>query len=199
MAATPCSLLTHAHAGGAIGTQDMLLSRALNRGYGSGRARWPMEYALLNVDCLWVMDEVQLMDVALATSAQLQGFATCDEQQGKLPRPRKTWWMSATLQRDWLRRAPDLPAVDDLSIIELEPREKTGPLWTVTKNLRVAPVPAAADDKAERWAELVADAHGKGGRGVTLVVANTVKSAALINARTGRRERPWCGPLAMAR
>lgn len=46
-----------------IGTQDMLLSRALNRGYGSGRARWPMEYGLLNVDCLWVMDEIQLMDV----------------------------------------------------------------------------------------------------------------------------------------
>ncbi|RMG36961.1 MAG: DEAD/DEAH box helicase, partial [Planctomycetota bacterium] len=46
-----------------IGTQDMLLSRALNRGYASARARWPMEYALLNQDALWVMDEVQLMDV----------------------------------------------------------------------------------------------------------------------------------------
>lgn len=27
-----------------IGTQDMLLSRALNRGYGMARARWPMHY-----------------------------------------------------------------------------------------------------------------------------------------------------------
>jgi hypothetical protein len=27
-----------------IGTQDMLLSRALNRGYASARARWPMEF-----------------------------------------------------------------------------------------------------------------------------------------------------------
>lgn len=25
-----------------VGTQDMLLSRALNRGYGAGRARWPV-------------------------------------------------------------------------------------------------------------------------------------------------------------
>lgn len=33
-----------------IGTQDMLLSRGLNRGYGSGRARWPMEFGLLNHD-----------------------------------------------------------------------------------------------------------------------------------------------------
>jgi CRISPR-associated endonuclease/helicase Cas3 len=27
-----------------IGTQDMLLSRALNRGYGMSRARWPMHF-----------------------------------------------------------------------------------------------------------------------------------------------------------
>ena len=27
-----------------IGTQDMLLSRALNRGYASARARWPVEF-----------------------------------------------------------------------------------------------------------------------------------------------------------
>jgi len=57
-----------------IGTQDMLLSRALNRGYASARARWPMEFGLLNQDALWVMDEVQLMDVGLATSAQRQAF-----------------------------------------------------------------------------------------------------------------------------
>ena len=64
-----------------VGTQDMLLSRALNRGYASGRARWPVEYGLLNHDCLWVMDEVQLMDVGLATSAQLQAFR--DQDQSK--------------------------------------------------------------------------------------------------------------------
>lgn len=46
-----------------IGTQDMLLSRALNRGYASGRARWPLEFGLLSHDALWVMDEVQIMDV----------------------------------------------------------------------------------------------------------------------------------------
>ena len=61
-----------------IGTQDMLLSRALNRGYACPRARWPMEFGLLNHDCLWVLDEVQLMDVGLATSAQLQQFFQTD-------------------------------------------------------------------------------------------------------------------------
>ena len=33
-----------------IGTQDMLLSRALNRGYGMSRYRWPMHFGLLNND-----------------------------------------------------------------------------------------------------------------------------------------------------
>ena len=42
-----------------IGTQDILLS-PLNRGYAAGRARWPMDFGLLNNDCLWVFDEVQL-------------------------------------------------------------------------------------------------------------------------------------------
>ena len=54
-----------------IGTQDMLLSRALNRGYGLSRYRWPMHFGLLNNDCLWIMDETQLMGPGLWTSAQL--------------------------------------------------------------------------------------------------------------------------------
>ncbi|MDQ2947726.1 MAG: DEAD/DEAH box helicase [Acidobacteriota bacterium] len=133
-----------------IGTQDMLLSRALNRGYGSGRARWPMEYGLLNVDCLWVMDEIQLMDVGLATSGQLQGFASVDERDGKLSRPRRTWWMSATLQRDWLRRAPALGHADWLPMIQLESPEQKSPLWTVEKAICLEHVPATNDAKAQR-------------------------------------------------
>ena len=57
-----------------IGTQDMLLSRALNRGYASRRPRWPIEFGLLNSDCLWVFDEVQLMGPGLATGLQLEAF-----------------------------------------------------------------------------------------------------------------------------
>jgi CRISPR-associated endonuclease/helicase Cas3 len=164
-----------------IGTQDMLLSRALNRGYGSGRARWPMEYALLNVDCLWVMDEIQLMDVGLATSAQLQGFANGDAEAEKLPRPRRTWWMSATLQQDWLRRAPDIGDVDRLPTTQLESSEKTGPLWAVTKTLSIERVPVSNDKNTESWAELVAGAHAKTDRGLTLAIANTVRSAIALH------------------
>ena len=38
-----------------IGTQDEILSRALNRGYGTSRYRWPVQFGLLNNDCLWVL------------------------------------------------------------------------------------------------------------------------------------------------
>jgi len=170
-----------------IGTQDMLLSRALNRGYGSGRARWPMEYGLLNVDCLWVMDEIQLMDVGLATSAQLQAFARSDEQAGRLPRPRRTWWMSATLQRDWLRRAPDLVKhVESLPVVQLEPSEQSGKLWAVEKSVELKSVPASEDEKAQRWAEIIEKAHSHTEGGVTLAIANTVKAAVALYAALKR-------------
>jgi CRISPR-associated endonuclease/helicase Cas3 len=170
-----------------IGTQDMLLSRALNRGYGAGRARWPMEYGLLNVDCLWVMDEIQLMGVGLATSAQLQGPACHDKEGGKLPRPRSTWWMSATLQRDWLRRAPSLHDVDSLPLIRLERSEQTGHLWTVEKTIRRHSLPMASDRMAEAWADIVAQIHSTTNRGVTLVVVNKVVSAVALHTALGRR------------
>ena len=82
-----------------IGTQDMLLSRALNRGYGMSRYRWPMHFGLLNNDCLWVMDEVQLMGPGLRTSAQLDWMR--NDRFGTL-KPCITWWMSATISQKFL-------------------------------------------------------------------------------------------------
>ena len=77
-----------------IGTQDMLLSRALNRGYAARRARWPIEFGLLHNDCLWVFDEVQLMGSGLATTAQLDAFA---KKLWKPAKPSRFLWMSATM------------------------------------------------------------------------------------------------------
>ena len=57
-----------------VSTQDMLLSRALNHGYGMSRYKWPTHFGLLNNDCLWVCDEVQLMRSGLATTTQMQAF-----------------------------------------------------------------------------------------------------------------------------
>ena len=44
-----------------VGTQDMVLSRALNRGYALSRFAWPRAFALLHNDAYWVLEEVQLM------------------------------------------------------------------------------------------------------------------------------------------
>lgn len=81
-----------------IGTQDMLLSRALNRGFGASRFRWPMEFGLLNNDTLWVYDEPQLMGNGVSTSAQLDAFRARFGTFGQAP----SVWMSATLDPSWL-------------------------------------------------------------------------------------------------
>lgn len=81
-----------------IGTQDMLLSRALNRGYAASRFHWPIDFGLLNNDCLWVFDEPQLMGNGVSTSAQLAGLR---QSLGTVARCESVW-MSATLEPAWL-------------------------------------------------------------------------------------------------
>ena len=83
-----------------IGTQDMLLSRALMRGYGMSRYQWPIHFALLHNDCLWAYDEVQLMGAGLTTSAQLEAFRR--NRRFPLAKSSRSIWLSATLRRDWL-------------------------------------------------------------------------------------------------
>ena len=88
-----------------IGTLDMLMSRALNRGYGANRWSWPIDFGLFNSGCHWVYDEVQLMGPALETSRQLEGF----RRSFGTALPTRSTWMSATVDRrrfatvDWSR------------------------------------------------------------------------------------------------
>jgi CRISPR-associated endonuclease/helicase Cas3 len=92
-----------------IGTQDMLLSRALNRGYGMSRYRWPIHFGLLNNDCLWVCDEVQLMGPGVATACQLERFRGSHKGDspngyGSFFNDRSiTWYVSATTSPDILK------------------------------------------------------------------------------------------------
>ena len=165
-----------------IGTQDMLLSRALNHGYASPRARWPVEFGLLNHDTLWVMDEVQLMDVGLATSGQLQVFRDEDKADGKSLRPCFTWWMSATLQRTWLKKSPEATGLVrelDRNTHRIESDDRTGHLWDDV----IKPLEIQRFDRANALAHEVSQRHrdsGCGNEGVTLVVLNTVKLAVEI-------------------
>ncbi len=161
-----------------IGTQDMLLSRAMNRGYASPRARWPMEFGLLNHDALWVMDEVQLMDVGLATATQLQAFR--EEERGKGRRPCISWWMSATLQRNWLEKSPDtVDLAAALPQLSIRPEQRRGALWDdVQKPCCIEPI-----TKEKELATRIAEEHlssGRGDRGPTLVVVNRVERAVEI-------------------
>lgn len=161
-----------------IGTQDMLLSRALNRGYAASRAKWPMEFGLLNQDCLWAMDEVQLMDVGLATSAQLQAFRNDDQTAGKQLRPCVTWWMSATIQPDWLESADTGPMVAGLRkmVVSIPGEERRGGPWEVSKPCSLLPLKDTKAWAAKAWETHLQSAASEHGR-ITLIIANTVRTA----------------------
>jgi len=156
-----------------IGTQDMLLSRALNRGYAEGRARWPMDFGLLSQDALWVFDEVQLMDVGLTTGTQLAMFRRADaDNKGEL-RPSRTWWMSATLQSSWLNTVDSKAVLPELqqNLVSIPASDRRGGLWDVKK---------AVDRRADVTtpAEIAATAiklHVTGN--LTLVIVNRVTTA----------------------
>lgn len=167
-----------------VGTVDMLLSRALNRGYGESRFIWPVAFGLLNSGCAWVFDEVQLMGPAVPTSRQLQGFR---DSLGTAA-PCTSTWMSATVETS------QLCTVDCGSVgttIELAAADRDGPLARrlgaskVVTRLELDPA-----HRARRLAEHLLSAHKEGTR--TIAVMNTVKAAVElwreVNRRSGKVE-----------
>lgn len=171
-----------------VGTQDMLLSRALNRGYGSYPARWPMEYGALLQDTLWIFDEIQLMDVGLATCAQLQAFhenqkQRIEDQQIELVPVRHSWWMSATLQPEWLdtiETQEHLPLWTE-EPIGLNDSELDEIPCANSKELTLHPLELEAkelDSYASAFAEKVLEWHGDGL--LALVICNTVARAKAV-------------------
>lgn len=171
-----------------VGTQDMLLSRALNRGYAMGRAAWPRAFGLLNTDTLWVMDEIQLMGVGLTTSGQIQSFFHAEQDSTTLDKPRATWWMSATLQPDWLKTPETESSLTELRdrMLQVEPDEQTGDQWKAAK-----PVKRIENDGSD-WSSIVANQHADAiansetGK-LTLVVVNSVKAAMELYAKVSRQ------------
>ena len=158
-----------------IGTQDMLLSRALNRGYGTSRFRWPMPYAWLNNDCLWVFDEVQLMGAGVATSAQLSGLRRILATSG----PSRSIWMSATMEETWLSTVDHRGRLEsfDLDDAELTSGE-IGARMTAEKRLRRLAIDAGEKGYPKTIAGAIKAATLDGPPGsLTLVVMNTVDRA----------------------
>ena len=174
-----------------VGTQDMLLSRALNRGYGMSRYRWPIHFGLLNSDCLWVMDEVQLMGPGLWTSAQLDWMRN---DRFRVLKPCLTWWMSATIRPQFLetrdRRNANLPIPTLVGLGERDGSHEVLRARRPCELWKPAPTRAASarrnppGDKllafARTLAEAVIDQHKE--ESLSLVVCNTVSVAQQVYA-----------------
>jgi len=155
-----------------IGTQDQLLSRALNRGYGTSRFRWPVQFGLLNNDCIWVMDEIQLMGTGLATTTQLYAF----QKSLGTALPVHSIWTSATLQREWLNTIDFSEIGTNLKEINLSHEDKESEAVKVRYAAKKLIQKAGCNaQKPNEIARFILDAHQKKTR--TLVVVNTVKRA----------------------
>ena len=169
-----------------VGTQDMLLSRALMRGYAASRANWPMEFALLHDDTQWVFDEVQLMGAGRATSAQLEAFRQRQAARTHRPngRPARSLWISATLDPAWLETV-DHVEPPPRSVVRVAPEaaadSRLAHLAKARKVLRrsdIVPVSSKSDDLKRYVAELAKSilATHRAGR-MTLAIVNRVARA----------------------
>jgi CRISPR-associated endonuclease/helicase Cas3 len=190
-----------------VGTQDMLLSRALNRGYAASRFHWPIDFGLLNNDCLWVLDEIQLMGTGLATSTQLQAFRESIKTFGVA----QTVWMSATLLPRWLASVDFRDRIEpSLRLASLGLNTTTDyhadglrERWIAKKPIKQATIAESSAstgimaDDAKTLAKFVKEKHSEGS--LTLVIVNQVdRSRALFQEirklyapkRTGRGKRP---------
>ncbi|MCY4490493.1 MAG: DEAD/DEAH box helicase, partial [Thaumarchaeota archaeon] len=155
-----------------VGTQDVLISGALNRRYGSNPFRWPITFGLLNNDCLWVLDEIQVMENALPTSIQLDAFRKYFKTFG----PCHTVWMSATLQPDWLKTVNSPSEKLDVHYITEQDKEhdELKRRNNAVKTLRKAKI--ELEKKYEKKdIEYLHSLHKKDT--VTLIMVNTVKRA----------------------
>lgn len=153
-----------------VGTQDILISRALNRGYARSPFQWPCDFGLLNNDTQWVFDEIQLLGDALASSAQLAAFREKFGTFGDVP----CVWMSATADARWL------DTVDfrgfEIGIVELDADDFANSIvkerWNAPKEL----APAPPECRLPRGcAAFAAEQHREGQ--LTLVIANTIARA----------------------
>ena len=166
-----------------IGTQDQILSRALNRGYGGvSRFRWPLQFALLHNDVQWIVDEVQLFGDGLATTAQLQAFR---EQFGTFG-PAHTLWMSATASPEWLQTVDVRKAEREIQVWELDEadRQVLQERLMASKPLHRCPVELRGPlvKNASAYAKQLADWFTAECRvdGLALVVLNRVSRAQAV-------------------
>lgn len=168
-----------------IGTQDMLLSRALMRGYGMSRYQWPVHFALLHNDAFWVYDEIQLMGAGLPTSAQLEAF----RRRFEAARSSRSLWVSATLHPRWLDTVDMTSHLESFRHLKLSPDEQVStPVQrrrSAVKRLNKATTSLTAENQkqsarayADDLSKEIFERHVAGTN--TLVILNTVERAQAV-------------------
>ena len=169
-----------------VGTQDMLLSRALNRGYTIKPYWWPISFGLVNVDALWILDEVQLMGTGRTTSVQLHQFRRSPQHL-----PRESLWMSATIgtntpihagRQRWTQPAPQWMRTpehkeQDVTVLGLGDADRKTMSKILTGSKRVE-CPATTVEDAALPDELLR--HASGGRLVLVMVNRVVRAQDLF-------------------
>ena len=151
-----------------VGTVDSLVSKALNRGYGIGRAAYPIDFALTTNGAHWVIDEIQLCPESTTTLRQVAAFT----RKYPTAEPFGLTCMSATIPKRLLETV-DNPAVGD--VVEILPEERTGELKLRLDAKRAVRRLAAGPGDYKAIAAAARDRHRAGE--LTLVVLNTVEAA----------------------
>ena len=156
-----------------IGTVDMLLSRALNRGYGASRFSWPIDFGLLNNGAHWVFDEIQLLGPSLPTSRQLEGLRSALGTA----LPTSSTWMSATVDRDTLSTVDNPYTRRSSNEIRLEDDDRSNPRLAVRLDAtrRIHQVVLEGNESDTAIARAALELHQVGT--LTLVVVNRVQTA----------------------
>jgi len=165
-----------------LGTVDMLISRALNRGYGASRFSWPIDYGLFNNGTHWIFDEVQLLGPALATGRQLQGL----RRTLQTALPTSSTWMSATVDPPALRTV-DNPTLTTILTLTDQDRadERLAIRLSATKTVQQIEVDPGEKHRSAVLARELVARHRPGT--LSLAVLNTVRTAREIHAEVIRQ------------
>jgi CRISPR-associated endonuclease/helicase Cas3 len=156
-----------------VGTVDSLVSKALNRGYGIGRAIYPIDFALVTNGAHWVVDEIQLCPESTTTLRQLAAFA----RALGTAEPFGLTCMSATVSETLLDTV-DNPAAGPAEVLRIESAERAGELALRLGARRIVRRLVAEPGDT---GEIAATARGSHRAGtLTLVVMNTVKAVQAV-------------------
>jgi CRISPR-associated endonuclease/helicase Cas3 len=165
-----------------VGTVDSLVSKALNRGYGIGRASFPIDFALVTNGAHWVIDEIQLCPESTTTLRQLAAFTKTHE----VAEPFGLTCMSATVP-DGLLETVDNPAPGPR--IKIQQEERTGELAIRLNAKRTIRRLNTEPGNCKAIAAAAQDRHRPGT--LTLVVLNTVEAARAVH-KVLRKDQVAC-------